>query len=313
MRVPSLIFGLCLLSATSVFAEKAIPIVYYSRAAPDYKRKPGPDGKPAAEYYALSYGGKIDGTTWNDGFSKDDYPKIAGVVAEYLAKQNYFYATNAADAKLLLVLNWGQTLPANQGNFSQQVNDLGAALNTMKDVLANAPAPPDTSSQEAAAGAAEQAAAQQQAEQQAADALNSALAGMELENSARDRRNEEIARILGYVDEMRNMSDLGGFAGTDRFTIMRNELEDPRFYIVLTAYDFKEATQKGKRKILWTSRISIDTRGNDFMGRMQQMIARAANSFGENTRRLVRERIGEVEIGEAIVVGTEDPDEAQKP
>jgi hypothetical protein len=130
-----------------------------------------------------------------------------------------------------------------------------------------------------------------------------------MENNVRDRRNEEIARVLGYVDEMRNMNDLGGFAGSDRFTTMRNELEDPRYYIVLTAYDFKQATEKGKRKILWTSRISIDARGNKFMDRMEQMVARAANSFGENTQRLVRERVGEVEIGEAIVVGTETPDE----
>ena len=302
---------LCL-SACFSFAnakEKSLPVVYYSRAAPGYERAYGADGKPKVEYYALSYGGRVDGTTWSDGMSKEDFPKIAGVVAEQLAKQNYFYAPDAKSANLLLVIHWGQTLPFNEGNFTDQVNNLGTAMTNLQAAQA-VPPPPVPTSQEAAAGASEQAAAQQMDVQLAAAQLESALVSMDMENRVRDKRGEEIAQVLGYMDEMRRMSDLGGFTGEDRFTTLRNEVEDPRYYIVLTAYDFVQATQKGKRNVLWTSRISIDTRGNDFMDRMEQMVSRAANSFGKNTNRLIRERTGEVEIGEAIVVGTEEPDKA---
>ena len=309
MRSAILFLGLCAVSSFAHAKEKSLPVVYYSRASPGYVRAYGSDGKPKAEYYALSYGGRIDGTTWSDGMSKEDFPKIAGVVAEQLAKQNYFYAPDAKSANLLLVLHWGQTLPFNEGNFGEQVNNLGTALTNLQTAQSVAP-PPMPTSQEGAAGMTDQVAAQQQDIQLAAAALESSLVSMDMENRVRDRRGEEIAQVLGYMDEMRRMSDLGGFTGEDRFTTLRNEVEDPRYYIVLTAYDFAQATQKGKRKVLWTSRISIDTRGNNFMDRMEQMVSRAANSFGKNTNRLIRERTGEVEIGDAIVVGTEDPDNA---
>ncbi len=309
MRRLSLIICCTLLVVTAFANEKPLPVIYYSRAAPGYERPRGPDGKPQVEHYALSYGGRVDGTTWSEGMSKENFPKIAGVVAEQLAKQNYFYAQDAKSADLLLVIHWGQTIPFNQGNFTDQVNNLGVALTNLQAAQNVAP-PPVPNSPEAAAGASEQAAAQQLDVQLAAAQLESSLVGMDMENRVRDRRGEEIARVIGYVDEMRRMSDLGGFVGEDRFTTLRNEVENPRYYIVLTAYDFKQATQKGKRNVLWTSRISIDTRGNNFMDRMEQMVTRAANSFGQNTNRLVRERTGEVEIGDAIVVGTEPADAA---
>lgn len=308
MRPTFLFIGLCASILFAAAQEKSLPVIYYSRAAPGYERGIGTDGKPKRERYALSYGGRVDGTTWSEGMNKENFPQIAGVVAEQLAKQNYFYAQDADSADLLLVIHWGQTLPFNQGNFTDQVNNLGSALTNLSAAQSVEP-PPVPTSQEGAAGATEQNAAQQLEVQQAAAQLESALVGMDMENKVRDRRNEEIARVLGYIDEMRHMSDVGGFMGGDRFTTMRNELEDPRYYIVLTAYDFKKATKQGKREVLWTSRISIDTRGNDFMDRMEQMVARAANSFGTNTKRLIRERTGEVEIGEAIVVGTDEPDE----
>jgi len=304
MRSSTLLFGLCACISFTAAREKPLPVTYYSRAAPGYEREIGPDGKPKVEHYALSYGGRVDGTTWSEGMNQENFPKIAGVVAEQLAKQNYFYAPDATSANLLLVIHWGQTLPFNAGNFTDSVNNLGTAMTNLQAAQA-VPPPPVPTTQEAAAGASEQAAAQQVDVQIAAAALESSLVGMDMENRVRDRRGEEIARVLGYVDEMRRMSDLGGFTGEDRFITLRNEVEDPRYYIVLTAYDFVKATQKGKREVLWTSRISIDTRGNNFMDRMEQMVARAANSFGQNTNRLVRERTGEVEIGEAIVL---DPD-----
>lgn len=308
MRPSALLLCLCACVSFSAAREKSLPVIYYSRAAPGYEREIGADGKPKEEQYALSYGGRVDGTTWSGGMSKEDYPKIAGVVAEQLAKQNYFYAQDAASADLLLVIHWGQTLPFNEGNFTDSVNDLGTAMTNLQAAQA-VPPPTMPTTEEGAAGTTEQIAAQQLDVQIAAAALESSLIGMDMENKVRDRRGEEIARVLGYVDEMRRMNDLGGFTGEDRFTTLRNEVEDPRYYIVLTAYDFVQATEKGKRKVLWTSRISIDTRGNDFMDRMEQMVARASNSFGRNTNRLIRERTGEVEIGEAIVVDT-DVDES---
>jgi hypothetical protein len=136
---------------------------------------------------------------------------------------------------------------------------------------------------------------------------------MDMENRVRNRRNEENARVLGYVDEMAHMRSVGGFTGSDRFEELRTEIEESRYYIVLIAYDFKLASQKQKKKVLWTAHMSIRTRANNFTDSLETMVARAASHFGQNSGRLVRNYKGEVEIGDLEFIGTEDDENATSP
>ncbi|MCC5023641.1 MAG: hypothetical protein J6386_13040 [Candidatus Synoicihabitans palmerolidicus] len=65
---------------------------------------------------------------------------------------------------------------------------------------------------------------------EAAAALEGVIALMDMENRVRNRRNEDNARILGYVDAMADMQRLGGFVGDDRFHELRTEIEESRYY-----------------------------------------------------------------------------------
>ena len=293
----------CLLaSRLTAETSSTLPVSYYSRAAPDYHRKSGPDGRPLPEYYAISYGGRVDGTVWDQTQSREDFPKIAGIVAEQLARQNYHFAPDAKAANLLITIHWGRTNPAGNEAFNQRIGELGTALNNLSIAQQAAP-PPGADSPEGVAGMQAQVAAQNAQIAEAQAALEGSLALTDMENRVRNRRNEDTARVLGYVDEMADKQSIGGFVGGDRFNELREEIEDPRYYIVLTAYDFKLATQKQKKKVLWTSRISIRTRGNRFDKSIETMVARAANTFGRNSGRLVRDYKGEVEIGDLKVMG----------
>ncbi len=297
-----LLLGACPLLAT---ADKPVPVTYYSRTTPDYERRVGPDGEPVAEYYAISFGGRFDGTVWDEAQSKENFPQIAGMVAEHLARQNYRFAPDNKSATLLIALHWGRTLPPSTDSFDDSIARLGSATSTVQQGL-NSPihvpeCPQDTSNVTSSVRA-------EMAERsEAAAALDSSLALLDMDNRARERRNLETARILGYFDEMSRMDSLGGFVGTDRFAELRSELEEPRYYIALTAYDFREAVERQNKKVLWSTRISIRSTGNRFADSIPAMIASAASSFGTNTDRLIRDRRGEVEIGELEVVETAVP------
>jgi hypothetical protein len=287
------------LTSCSLFAaERPLPVAIYSRVSSDYDRAIQSDGTPAREFYALAYGGRIDGTRWDETQSKADFPEIAGIIAQELAKQNYHFAPDKASADLMVVLHWGRTNPDNSVNFSD-------GINVVSDALGNALG--ETGSDGAFSLVNEAAVAAGDAQAR----LDSALSLLQMENRDRQRREEDIAKILGYTDELKRNNDIARFAGSDRFDMLLNEVRDPRYYVVVTAYDFKQLTADSgaqKPKPRWVTRFSIRTRGNDFMEKIDQMALKAGSYFGRDSGRLIRDRRGEVTIGDLQVVGTSPDD-----
>ncbi len=289
-----LVSAALLTTAPSVAAApetSTIPVSFYSRTAPDYRRSLNSEGKPRREYYAISYGGRLDGTVWDQTQSKKDFPMIAGVAAEYLAAQNYYFAPNVNDATLLITIHWGCTLPRDDSPFSQTVSD----FSTAQSVIATIEAGEEIDGEESDSG--EKVAAQL--------AKQAALERLAADSRFREKNNAQIARVIGYFDEMARLNRVGGFLSTDRLADLRSEIEESRYYIVLTAFDFQLAKAQQKKKVLWSTRMSICTRGNRFADHVATMIARAAPTFGTNTVRLVRDYRGEVEIGTPEVVDTD--------
>ncbi len=107
--------------------RKPLPATIYSRIAPDYERELQENGKPTPERYAIAFGGRINGTLWDQSQIKEDFPKIAGTIAEELAKQNYFYASEKEDADLMVIIHRGRTNPTNSASFGDGVDVAGQA------------------------------------------------------------------------------------------------------------------------------------------------------------------------------------------
>lgn len=285
------------LGGTVVAKEKPAPTVsVYSRLAPSYERQLDDRGEPERQFYAIAYGGRVDGTLWTKDQKKEDFPEISGIIAEELAKQNYHFAPDKESADLMVLIHWGLTNPYGETNFSDGINVAGDAFRDLQDAQAMD-----------SGGSGGLMSSQNQALQNANGALDSALAMLQMESSMQARQQEETARVIGYTDELARNNDIARFAGSGRFDTLIQEVQNPRYYVIVTAYDFQEiTTNTKKRKPLpqWVTRFSIRSRGTNFMEQLNQMALKASSYFGRDSGRLIRDRRGEVEIGEIQVMET---------
>lgn len=176
---------------------------------------------------------------------------MAGIIAQELAKQNYYFAKDSDVADLMIVISWGRTK-----HFET----------------------------------------------------------LDMTDSWSVKVIEDIARVLGYTDELARFNDPAQFAGSDRFNDLLVEMKSSRYYVSVSAYDFQEMTQENRKlkpTPKWVTRYSIPTRGNDFMGPMAEITARAGKFFGQESGRLIRKRSTEVSIGEIEVTETDAADPAE--
>ncbi len=265
--------------------ETPLPVVIYSRVADDYERALQADGRPQREHYAIAYGGRAEGTIWDNTQAKEDFPAIAGTLAQELAKENYFFAQGKQDADLLIAIYWGRTDPHDPAKFNNGENAVrdaqratDAAYNTVYQDSEN----------RGRLGAVADARGQ----------LKSALALVRLENRMGEQRDEETAKVLGYTDELSRLAQAGA---EDHFAVLFGEIRDPRYYVLLVAYDFdkiKQSTKKKKPTPRWVTRFSIRTRGVNFMDSIEEMTLRAGRYFGRDSQRLIRDYQGEVYFGD---------------
>jgi hypothetical protein len=133
--------------------------------------------------------------------------------------------------------------------------------------------------------------------------LDGALMLMQMEDRLRQRSNEKNAHLLGYIDAINDADGIARYAGGgDRFRELVGDIEEPRYYVLVSAYEFRAAVEKREKKLLWVTRISVATDEEDFDKSLRAMMARAAPYFGQPTERLVRGYKGKVELGEASVI-----------
>ncbi|MES1167979.1 MAG: hypothetical protein ABUL61_02295, partial [Oleiharenicola lentus] len=136
------------------------------------------------------------------------------------------------------------------------------------------------------------------------------LEGQFVKSIADDRVREELtlrnAQVIGYVDDLNDTNDIRRYAGGgDRYNDLIADVEEQRYYIVISAYDFAELTQKNKKKLLWQTRVSVRMTGNTFDSTVAAMLKSASKYFGQNSGRVIRgeETKGTVELGELKYLG----------
>jgi hypothetical protein len=128
-------------------------------------------------------------------------------------------------------------------------------------------------------------------------------------NDIRRKADERNARLLGYADEINYRDNPSRFTGDGNlYDDLISDLEEERYYVIVSAYDFRSAVHDGKRKLLWATRISIRAQGNRFDEQLTTMLANASKHFGQNTNHLLRQyQEGRVDIGEMKIVGVDSP------
>ncbi len=331
-RILAGIVALATLATGSVAAETVATAVY-SRISKGYKREKAKDGSFLPEYYVMTEGGRIEGTASDITVDKVTYLEVAGIARQLLATQNYHLAETKEQAKLLLVLNWGSTIAPNGMHQQQNVASLRSAmaslgmdqyrLNNPSDSDAGA-ARPVYEGQDLAKNATsgfnrspQWATNEEMAVVNAAGSVDNSFMQSLSDDRVRDRLNEANARVLGYVDDLAAANGIHRYAGGgDRYNDLIGDVEESRYYIVVSAYDFPELLKKNKRKLLWQTRVSVRSPGNSFNDTYLAMLKNASLYFGQNSGKLVRGEgtKGTVELGELKYLGeAKEPAEEEQP
>ncbi len=289
-----LAMGMCLAGAAGApaanAAEDEVLTTVSASANGDYVRPRRPDGSFRPETYVFGQGEYTSGQMRDESIDRFPFPRLAGLLVPYLARQNYVPTKSPEETDLLIVVHWGTTVPADQGFYRFALDGLQGAIRSGQTFGAA----PDPSSP------------QRTLPQQPGEDLTSYLMTLNLANWLRDKANAHNAALLGYMPEMGRLDEsmrIGGL-GTYYHDLL-SDVEEDRYFVILAAYDFQAAWKHKQRKLLWVTRVSMRAHGNRFDEGLNAMIQSASRYFGQASPGLLRRRVpaGRVDVGEPKVIG----------
>lgn len=120
------------------------------------------------------------------------------------------------------------------------------------------------------------------------------------------------AKMLGFTDAV---DDARALDFTTHAQDILNEFERPRYFVVLRAYDFPLAYKQKKLKLLWETRFSILTQGNDFTESLPIMVRDASRYFGKQSDGLAWPPVpeGRVRLGDTQYLPDQPKSESKSP
>jgi hypothetical protein len=267
---------LCLLATTAcVIASSAWSrqveeeeTAVFAKVFNNYARTPSAVGGYQAETFAFANGGLVSGGMRDPSVDDATFNEVVRLISPALTRQNYVAATDAEDTDLLIFVNWGATRGTLPG--------AGFSDGTME-----AASDPD-------------------ADWYGAGSI------MDDANRRRDSMNFSNAGLLGYREALATHIDLRawGVNGTVYQDLVA-DIEEPRYFVVLTAFDFKTAWDSKQLVPLWSVRYNIPARGNHFTTALPDMSLFASRFFGRESGGLIRRLnpTGKVEMGEVQILG----------
>jgi hypothetical protein len=297
--------GLLLSSLPVEASNDSLVTAVYSDVSNGYVRQKLPDGSYKREYYALANGGYAPGEFRDHSIDDIKFPTIAGTVARFLALRNYYFAPDAKSADLLLIIRWGTTIPFSAEPFQNAQNGLLNSMNSFKAANAAAKAVEGAGKGMSIEGIQSPEASIRDAHR---ETLFSDLYQMQMFEDMRRNADERNAQLLGYVQEINARVDSPSrFAGAGTFyDDLVSDIEEARYYVIIAAYDFRTATQKKEKKLLWVTRVNVQAQRNRFDQCLAEMLANASRYFGQGNGHLIRRyQEGSVNIGELKVLGVE--------
>ena len=276
---------LLLLSIVATFAgglraASEASIAASATAGSDYVRATDSAGKPRPETYIFAEGQFFDGATVDRGLERTKFSDITKTLAASLAKQNYFPAADMPSAQLLIMVHWGTTLV-----YEDPMKDINLARAQEALTAFNA-------AQEAG-GTADP------------TALNQATSALKMAEQSVQSAVNRNAVLLGYARSLEK--ERREMMTTTAEITMSNELNEERYFVILFAYDNQARMKERKSKVLWITRLSVRSPGNNFVQALPAMAKVGAEVFGRQVDDLVRVKAslqrGSVTIGELEVLG----------
>ena len=287
------VLPLTVLPSARPAGEEEIAVVS-SKVSDDYVRTKLPDGTFQPEAYTFGEGGHQAAPMRDASLEKVSFKDVIRTVAGPLATQRYLPTADPEKARLLIMVYWGSTASA-----------AGATGSVAYEALQHnqpPPPPPPPPPPSGGAGRIPQARNTGGALDDSGEAYFTIT---QMANHERDRANNRTAGVLGYDSALQDSRDLefSGLRGHRQDLL--EELEDGRYFVVLLAYDFNLMWKQKKAKLLWETRFSIRSHGNEFDKQLAAMVLTASRYFGQDTHGLARKPLpeGHVKMDDVKILG----------
>jgi hypothetical protein len=295
IRLLSLAFCAAAIGAPVLRAAEVVEAIA-SKAAKDYVRKKLPDGTFKPETYAFGKGDDWRGARVDPTIDDMDFMDVARVLAVPLAKKQYIPTADPKTTDELIMMSWGTTRAPE--NATESISHLRLqAANQMHDNARIMLKDAHSKSEYVFA---------QVMLAEADNQILMDLSAVQAENQTREDRDMKTATLLGYDSWWVSVnSAMGGSPLGRRRMDMEDELEEDRYFVVLTAFDYQKLVKEKKSKFLWEVRFSIREHGTQFDSRIAGMAELASNYFGRDSGGLHHDTIpeGKVEIGPVESLG----------
>jgi hypothetical protein len=267
-----------------------------SKTAKDYVRKKLPDGTFQPETYAFGKGDDWRGARVDPTIDHMDFMDVARILAVPLAKKQYFPTADPNTTNELVMMSWGTTRAPEYASKSSSVeaSQKATQLQAVGTLMLK-----DAHNRSEVKAA-------QEVIAEANNQLTLATMGIEAENERREETDMRTATLLGYDSWWTEVNGaMSGSALGYRKADMLNELEEDRYFVVLTAFDYQKLVKEKKQKFLWEVRFSIREHGTAFDDRIKGMAELASDYFGRNSGGLRHDTLpdGHVEIGPVKSLG----------
>lgn len=285
MKMRLLLFLPASVLAAVSFAAQVTPlnerIAVSSTAAPDYARRHDGLADPRPEGYVFTQGHHFESGTRDRSVESLTFNKLVQQLAPDLARQKYFPARSTDTADLLIVVHWGVSQIYDDPQKDTRLDAINKAL-------------PELQAQVRENGMGD------------AAPLNDVYDSVQWAQENSQAAFWRNARLLGYAQELQKFGADGGFQ-SDREKLLNAELSEERYFVVLMAYDYQAMKKDKRTKLLWTTRLSVRTAGNNFTEALPVLAQAGSHVFGKQVEGLVHAkanlREGRVTFGEMKILG----------
>ncbi|HEY0865003.1 MAG TPA: hypothetical protein VGD97_12935 [Lacunisphaera sp.] len=261
-------------------AAQEASIAASATAGSDYQRPRDANGALQPETYVFAEGQFLGGGTVDRGLEQTTFTQITRTLAVNLAKQNYLPAPDLKSAQLVIMVHWGMTLVS-----EDPMKDIN--LQRAQEALAT------FSAEQEANGLADP------------TALNSATSAMGMARQGVQDAVNRNAVLLGFARSLQRERQQM-MTSTAEIT-MSNELNEERYFVILMAYDNQTRLKERRSRLMWVTRLSVRSPGNNFSEALPALARVGADVFGRQVDGLVRVKAplgrGTVTIGELEVLG----------
>ena len=275
--------------ASSQFLHSANFISVKAWASEEYLKERARNPNDRIQTYQFMEGRRYMGKSSDKGVQETTFIDLATDLAQHLAKQDFYPNPVMGEGDLLLVVNYGVT------DFEEDMMEI-LGITSEESVLGQ-----DVSQVDVATSSA----ADVTALFDVIDTIAGTSSLTDGVNSGNSMTRKEKAFMLGIDDIPEKPDHLN--AGYEYEEMLR----ESRYFVVVLAYDYQLLTNKGEKKLLWTTRYNIRTAGQSYQAAIKDMNLVAGDYFGKNFKKLTRKRLDDdsrVEIGEIEVIEGEESD-----